>query len=192
MLLKLDQLQQVLYRFSNLLSFASSDLETVANVPLDIHLWEQRIRLEDHANPALARRQFGNIFPVKYHLARVGLLQAAMILRIVVLPLRRPLANKRFTSATSKVTFSSTEVFQSVADTHHTSGNRNRTPIRIERRWLLFDHGYFGFHGNPLIHIKPIAGKKQYAKNQEREQRQHDGDGIRGFDLAFVELSVNV
>lgn len=67
MLLKLDQFQQLLYRFSNLLSFASSDLETVANVPLDIHLWKQRIRLEDHANPALARRQFSNIFPVKYH-----------------------------------------------------------------------------------------------------------------------------
>src|SRR5512132_2081089 len=42
------------------------------------------------------------------------------------------------------------------------------------------------------IDIQPISGKKQHAENQERKERQHNGNRIGSFNLTFVEFGEDV
>jgi len=194
MLLQLDQLQKVLDGFPYFFSLAMSDLETVADISLDIHLREQRVRLKDHSHPTLPGREFSNVFAMKYDLAGVGLLQAGND------PENRRLTASGGTEQDESFTFGNMEIdvleytrlTETLADSDDTGSDRRRTSVQAGCCWLISDHGLFRSHWNPLIDIKPVACKEQYAENQKREKRQHNRDGIRRFNLAFVEFRKNV
>ena len=40
--------------------------------------------------------------------------------------------------------------------------------------------------------FQPVACEEEYAENNEGKESQHDGDGVGGFDLSFIELGKNV
>ncbi len=53
---ELDQRQQLIHRFSDLLALVFANAQAVTDVLLDCHLWKQRVRLKDDAHAAFTRR----------------------------------------------------------------------------------------------------------------------------------------
>src|SRR5919197_131143 len=109
-----------------------------------------------------------------------GCSRPAMIRRMVVLPL--PEAPKRTSASptpTSKETFSSTRAF---------------LKLLLRPRTLAATSAAAGAAGAapPSLGFEPVAREEEGEKDDEGEERQHDGDGVGGLDLPLVELGEDV
>src|SRR6185503_20327107 len=74
-LFELDEGQQLVHRFADLLAFAFADTQAVTDVLLDRHLWKERIRLKDDPHASFSRGQLGDLFAVQDHFSGVGHLE---------------------------------------------------------------------------------------------------------------------
>src|SRR6185503_9653272 len=139
------------------------------------------------AGSSVTSRPCRIIFPV------FGCSRPAMILRMVVFPLPDAPSNTRISpSATSSEMFSSTPVLP----------KRLLTPITrvaiggalsLDVDILCSSTSFcFAFNGCLSVYVKPVAGKKEHAENEKREECQNDGNGVRGFYLPFVEFSEDI
>src|SRR6185503_17488815 len=138
--------------------------------------------------------------PWRITLPVYGISSPAMIRRMVVLPLPdAPSKTSTSPSATSKLMFSSTLVLPkrllspttlAAAGGGSASDGAGWTGcgINVSLAFTIFSISNFAI----LVDVEPIACEEQHTEDQKREQREHNRDRVRCFDLPFVEFGEDV
>src|SRR5918999_1330569 len=124
-----------------------------------------------------------------------GISKPAMIRRIVVLPLPEAPSNTSTSpSATSKLMFSNTLVLPKLLlmpTTLAAAGGGSATGAAGSTGFGM--NVSLAFTNSILsVNVEPITCKEEHAEDQEREEREHDRDRVRSFDLSFVERRKDV
>src|SRR5215217_2160763 len=131
--------------------------------------------------------------PCKITLPVYGISRPAMMRRIVVLPLpEAPSKTSTSPSPTSKLIFSRTLALPKRLLIPITLAAAAGGGVLNTGSSCLESNTSFAFTIWILINVQPVTREKQHAEDQERKQREHDRDRIRGFDLTLVEFREDV
>src|SRR6185369_7664786 len=167
-LFELDQLEQLLHRLANLFALSLPDPQSITNVFLDRHLRKQRVRLEDDADAAFARRKFSNVFTVQNYFARVRHFQTGDDAQDCRLPTtRRAEQHQHFTFRDVEADiFKHTGLAEFLTESDHTRSRRRRRNVRY-RFDDLRDQCLFCFHHKSTDY----ADKNQSTSSQSRARK---------------------